>query len=38
MTFLKLLEELLQIAYPALQIKQQNAMLLSDIGQDSIVI
>lgn len=36
---LKPLGELVQIAYPALQIKQQqNAMLLPDIGQDSIVI
>lgn len=39
MTDLNLLEELLQIAYPALQLKQQqNAVLLSDTGQDSIVI
>lgn len=36
MTYLKLLEELLQIVFPDSQLKQQqNAVLLFDIGQDS---
>lgn len=37
MTDLKLLQWLLHSAYPALQLKQQNAVLLSNIRQDSIV-
>lgn len=38
LAYSKLLQYLLRIAYPALQLKQQqNAVLLSNIGQDSFV-